>query len=104
MKKQSKHGSIYTLLIDYDGGTYISRWSATSPKRAIIKWSRLFDFSVIPHVRNSWLDEFREEIKRESPTRITGTVGVWCGGAILGNKYVLINIVRTAATRSNPSI
>lgn len=99
MKKQSKHSSIYTLLVDYDGGTYISQWSATTPKRALMEWACSFDFSVIPRVRNSWLDGFRERLPMENPTRISGTTGVWCAGELLGNKLILINIVRTSVTR-----
>jgi hypothetical protein len=100
MKKRPTRNSIFTLIVDYDGGTYISQWSATSPKRALVKWARSFDFSVIPRVKNSWLEDLRTHIARERPVRISGTKAVWCESGALGNKLMIINIVRTATSHA----
>jgi prophage tail gpP-like protein len=100
MKKKSNHSHTFTFLVEYDGGTYISQWQATTAKSAVEKWARSFDFSVIPRMKNSRLGGFRRRIIVESPTRITGTKGVWCTTEIFANKGMLINIVRTAIARS----
>jgi hypothetical protein len=97
--KKADSDSTFTFIIEYDGGTYISQWIAASPKKALSKWMRLFDFSVIPRVRASWLDAFRKDMISEHPTRISGTKGVWCAGGILGNKLMIINVVRTSITK-----
>ena len=99
MKTGSKDPQTFTIIADYDGGTYISQWEASNPQAALIKWSQSFDFSVMPGVSNSRLTKFREWIAQESATPITGTKGVWCASASYAKKHMLINVVRTAVTK-----
>jgi hypothetical protein len=33
---------LYTLICEYDGGTYIAQMSASSPKNAVLSWCSWF--------------------------------------------------------------
>jgi len=85
---------LYTIVLDYKGGTYISQVSALSPAAALPKWlSKLKDADLM-----EW------GITREELTGITksgnivpldGCVSVWCISGSGRRGLVLMNIVAT---------
>lgn len=83
---------LFTFLLEYDGGTYISQVRGNSPSAALKKWTAEFRVAGLTKAR-------REELVRgltgDVLTAISGARGVWCLSATCGRKLALMNIVET---------
>jgi hypothetical protein len=87
--------ALFTLLLEFDGGTYISQFRAPSVHRAIAQYpSRLMRDKVVSSlpVRRRLVDA----LSAESPVGIQGVRNVWCCSTSIGKKFALLNIVATA--------
>jgi len=82
---------LYTVICEYDRGTYIAQVHATLPQRAISSW---IDGKNAPQALSK---EERQvgALKNETPVRVRGCQNVWCctGTGIKG--LILISLVRT---------
>jgi hypothetical protein len=87
--------ALFTLVLEFDGGTYISQFRAPSVHRAVAEYtSRLMRNKVVSPllVRRRLADA----LSAESPVAIEGVRNVWCCSTSIGKKFVLLNIVATA--------
>lgn len=87
---------LYTIVADYEGGTYVSQHWAEDAKSAVSRWavkgSFLIDYLKLTAKQ---LQRLREDFEREIPTVMKETISVWCTGAILKRKYLSLTIVQT---------
>jgi len=88
--------SLYTLIIDFDGGTYVTQSDAVNtldaPKNCIANW----DISDLQDVlteqdKSIILTELREE----EFIPLKGIKNVWCGGVHLHQHFLTLNLVKT---------
>jgi len=86
----------YTIIADYQDGTYVSQHTAENAKAAVLQWAVKGSF-LIDHVKvtTKQLQRLREDFDREKPTAMEETVAVWCTGARLKRKYLSLTIVQT---------
>ena len=89
---------LYTIVLDYKGGTYVGQAAGSSARSALKLW--------ISRITNRELREWkitRRELsgipKSDKPVQLTGRLNVWCLSGLVRNNLVLINVV---ATRSDP--
>lgn len=86
--------ALFTMILEFDGGTYISQFQASSPDDAAVKHA---DYLVglngmsTPTIRRRLAD--RLSLRR--PVAIEGVRKVWCCSASIGKKLALVNIVAT---------
>jgi hypothetical protein len=90
---------LFTVVLDYMGGTYIAQIAAESPTAALPKW--------LAGLKDDDLDEWgitREElaqiISSEAVVAIDGCVNVWCIDGPGKNDLVLINLIATQETKA----
>ena len=87
--------ALFTVILEFDGGTYISQFKASSPDDAAVKHA---DYLVglrgmsTPTSRKRLADR----LSAEKPVAIEGARNVWCCSALVGRKPALVNIVATA--------
>ena len=86
---------LYTFIMEYAGGTYISQVPASSPKSACVKWARGLDVSQVSGVGQKSKETLIEEMKAEAPVAIDGLANSWCATALIRGELALINIVQT---------
>ena len=86
---------LYTFIMEYSGGTYVSQVKASSPRSACIKWARNLDVSQVGALSLKSKDSLIEQMKTELPAPIDGMSNVWCAAALLRGGLALINFVRT---------
>ena len=86
--------NLYTFILEYKGGTYISQCKAKDVLRAIKKYSKLIvNHELLP---GSLLrDAIDEEVKNYSPTPVSGLVGVWVVTPIIKKEMAIINIIES---------
>lgn len=87
--------ALFTVILEFDGGTYISQFRASSPRDAAVKHAdhvvRLNGMST-PRNRG----RLSGRLSVETPVAIEGVRKVWCCSASVGRKLALVNIVATA--------
>jgi len=93
--------SVYTILWDYQGGTYIKQVRARTPFKALIAWSRLLSPGEIPGLGERRLARLVQELEMDAydlyqPVELTGMTNAWCTGAPPGG---IVNIVKTDLSR-----
>ena len=87
---------LFTLVIDFNGGTYITQSEADSldgaPSSCIENW----DISDIPNVLTEQdKSVILAQLKQEEFVPLTGIKNVWCGCVSLHERSLTLNLVRT---------
>lgn len=91
---------LYTVLMEYRGGTYVSQVRARTVVAALQNWAS----ELNPTPIQAFSDGRKRELIREiesglrsgtAPAPLNGLHNVWCTSAALSGGMVLINIVRT---------
>jgi hypothetical protein len=86
--------SLFTVILEFGGGTYISQVKAQGPSEALAKWiTAQSDADLF-----SWkLDrtEMTKLFAEDSPDSLDGLQNAWCMSASLANGFVLANIIKT---------
>jgi hypothetical protein len=85
---------VFTVILEYKGGTYISQVSGESPRSSLSVWvSTLRDRDL-----KEWgttIAELKEIVESDQPVAVAGCRGVWCvSGSAMGG-LALINIIAT---------
>jgi hypothetical protein len=87
--------ALFTVILEFDGGTYISQFQATSASNAAAKHAAYL-------IGNKGMSTFvnrkrlSDRLSLEQPVAIEGVRNVWCCSASVGKKLALVNIVATA--------
>ncbi len=87
--------ALYTFMLEYAGGTYISQLKAASPKSACVKWAQKLDGAQVKGVRVKDKESLIEQMKEEIPFALDGMSNAWCNSALIRGKLALINLVQT---------
>lgn len=89
--------SIYTFIVNYRGGTYISRINANSVSAATHLWaSQLAQNSHVAYLDTAVFSKtFRDEIEEYPPTPIDDNPNVWCLTYFYGRNRMEVHIVKT---------
>ena len=90
---------LYTFMMEYAGGTYISQIKAPSPKSACLKWAKSLDISQIGGMRDKSKQSLLEQMKEEKPVPLDGLLNAWCVTAYLRRGLVLINLIKTESEK-----
>jgi hypothetical protein len=102
---------LYTVLMEYRGGTYVSQVVADSVAGSLRVWAAALDVAAIAALGAQWKAELLRDIEwmmsnGMEPTPLDGLVSAWCTTASVSGGMMLINIVATASPkrhRSKPS-
>lgn len=87
--------ALFTVLLEFDGGTYISQFRAPSVGAA----ARMHATDLSANEAVGGLQTRRSlarYLRTEVPVAIAGVRNVWCNCATVGGKFALVNIVATA--------
>jgi hypothetical protein len=88
--------SLFTIIVEYAGGTYISQVLAQGPENAMSAWIAAqsnVDLTAWRLDRSKLMAHFA----RQSPATLRGMKNVWCGTASFSEGLLLANIVRTVS-------
>jgi hypothetical protein len=87
--------ALFTVVLEFDGGTYVSQFHATSAKNAAVKHAaRLIGNKGMSTLANR--RRLADRLSVDQPVAIEGVRSVWCCSASVGKKFALVNIVATA--------
>ena len=87
---------LYTILLDYAGGTYVAQTRATSEQAAVRNWLERLSLDLIAGaVSHEVASAFQED--QDVPVPLDGLASAWCVTASADQGLALVNIVKTAA-------
>jgi hypothetical protein len=84
--------ALFTVVLEFDGGTYISQFRATSAHNAAVKHAA----HLIGNEEMSTPLSRRRLADRLTARCNWGGRNVWCCSASISKKFALVNIVATA--------
>lgn len=87
--------ALFTFILDYKGGTYISQVFA-SFEGAGRRWAEQLDISSIDSFDEKMRTGLIDGISEETVTPITGADNVWCISLFIGDDLGLVHIIKTA--------
>lgn len=95
---------LFTIIMDYDGGIYISQHRGDSPGNALKTWSKSLNTDTIqnfgPKSREALLNELLDCNHELVP--LNGMLNAWCTSLVVRDKLILLNIVKTdSRTKDN---
>lgn len=94
---------LYTIIMDYEGGTYIRQLTAENPVRVLDFWARNPDPEMLAGIkhrhRSTWAKDLIANIESGGQTLVplNGLQSAWCHSFLQGRKLALVNIVQTEA-------
>jgi hypothetical protein len=92
-------GSLYTIVLEFKGGTYISQVRSASPSDTLREWAASLTEEDLKewHLRR---DELLPIIEEGSLAPLADRVNVWClSGVGENNEQLLLNVVATVDYR-----
>lgn len=91
---------LYTIVLDFMGGTYIAQARALSPAKAVIKWAEAIrEGTALGRILNK--TQLLEGFHCDQPTEICDCTGVWCLSGTVSGELALIHVIRTDDHRTH---
>ncbi len=88
--------SLFTFIIDYMGGTYVSQVNGNSPDDAMLRWVRTFDFQNVLKIHQDINNILRDiEDVEKTPLALNGMKNIWSFSLLLDDELALVNVVKT---------
>ena len=86
---------LFTLLMEFKGGTYLSQIRAPSPEAALEKWARDLEVKRIEGMTAGIKRQFVEWLPEARPTAVEGLKSTWNSGFVARTSSALVHILRT---------
>lgn len=87
---------LYTIVLEYRGGTYLSQVRADTPREALLMWARERKGG---EEKGKLFRELRSYVRARAredlPTAVNGCHNVWCFSAVLKNRLILAHLIAT---------
>jgi hypothetical protein len=86
--------ALFTIVLDYRGGTYIRQLKAASAKRALILSVPKFNL-----FKEKIGQGVADEVNQGNLVPIEGTTNVWCSSALARGHVAIFHVIETSAER-----
>jgi len=91
--------NLYTFIMSFRAGTYISQVNASNEKQAVEAWAKELNTKEIQYLGNktkqSFINELPDELKEFPPLPIDETKNVWIFDCRFKTGFATIHIIKT---------
>lgn len=87
---------LYTFILEFDGGTYISQVQAQDAKSAPEVWGASLKSGDVRGLRDASIRRLRADLASDEPVPLTGLEMVWCMSTLVRGRLALVNFVQTS--------
>ncbi len=94
MRERKKIHSLYTIIFDYKGGTYISQLKALDENTALKKWANNIHRQV-KAITAKAIKSLNEEVTNGELIRIKTTRNVWITCVLVLKSFSVIHVIKT---------
>lgn len=88
----------YTIIMDWDGGTYLYQAQGQDVHRAVCRCIEELDLGPIPGMGPAARTRLAADVRKQEPVAITGLTNVWCYSASVRGELAILHVVRTDET------
>ena len=90
--------NLYTLAVEYRGGSYVSQIKARSPKDALLQLATARSSPKRGELGSRIRLEIKKQLENENgPVALKGCKNVWCQSGIFNDELVLVHVICTCA-------
>ena len=90
---------LYTIIMDFRGGTYIEQVKAASPEKATIKWAVKLNVKEIPYLsensRMSLIAAIPIMLKDKEIIKLDNLQNIWSFTFQFKTGYAIVNVIKT---------
>ena len=86
---------LYTFILEYRGGTYISQFEGETVEAATHAWACELDTAPIAHFHKKHLRIAREQLDEDGLVEVDSVKNVWCRTFSIQKHLGLLNIIQT---------
>jgi hypothetical protein len=86
---------MYTFIMEFREGTYVSQVHAASLADAVIEWAQSLAVDEIQHLGQTSKAEMIEMSKEAEPVLLKGLTNVWFESFAIKQGFARVNIVKT---------
>ena len=88
--------NLYTLVLDFHGGTYITQFDADTAVDAVAAWCReLQDEQLLGEVSSDVAEGIMIDAIQNRLVEVEGLHGAWCAAATVEGQLALLNVIIT---------
>ncbi|MGR4865643.1 hypothetical protein [Caulobacter sp. LARHSG274] len=88
--------NLYTMVLDFHGGTYISQFDADTAADAVAAWCReLQDEQLLGEVSSDVAEGIMIDAIENRLVEVDGLHGAWCAAATVEGNLALLNVIIT---------
>ena len=88
--------NLYTLVLDFHGGTYISQFEADTPAEAVAAWCQeLQAEQLLGAVSSDVAEGVMIDAIENRLVEVEGLHGAWCAAATVEGNLALLNVIIT---------
>ena len=89
--------ALFTVVMEYNEGTYISQIKNASPENALRLWGTSLDLNTIPNFGSKSKKILLNELLdcNHKLVLLDKMVNAWCTSLVIRNKLILLNIIKT---------
>jgi hypothetical protein len=94
---------LYTFIMEFRGGTYISQVRAEHLYDSLKLWGKQLKPKDIQHLGEKGKNELLAELNDEELTKVSTMKNVWYFGLSIKKGYIAVNVIKTSKTEElNP--
>ena len=86
---------LYTFILDFEGGTYLSQVEASTFKSAPAVWASNLAPGEVRGMREASIRELGAAMAENTPIQLNGLVHAWCVSALVRGRLALVHFVQT---------
>ena len=86
--------ALYSIVLDYRGGTYVAQVHADSEEAALKHWVYTIRDRGVSS-RKLVCEGFRSLVEREAAVQLEGCVNAWCLSGVVRGHLALLNVFKT---------
>ena len=90
---------LFTVVLDFRGGTYISQVRAASATKALTLWAKDLPVHEIAGMGPASKRDLVARLVEEEPVPLTGLSRAWCRSVLVRGHLALINLVETVESQ-----
>ncbi len=90
--------TLYTFVLDFKGGTYLSQVTAANFNDAPMNWARELKSDQIAGAVNDFRNKIISQISDEPPVEIVGLSNTWCLTFQIDERLAIVHFIETATT------
>jgi hypothetical protein len=87
--------SLFTIVLDYRGGTYIHQVRAASALTACRKWARELSVADIYNLGRTGKEDMVTQLENDKAIPLEDAKNAWCFCVTARGKLALINVIKT---------